>query len=330
MPNNAIPVIPGNLVATLYTHPQTAETHYAVAPITDLTNWTLRGHPTIDGRQVLSDGNTLFVYNNVGAGARTSKSTDGGVTWVDMPESITGTDITNMAWNGQIYIGMPFSTDIFITSNDGINWTFRTLPTSGPWMNPIWNGSIWLTFGGNTPYTSTDGINWISGTPFSFYPVYGGAICWSGSFFIVAPDHGTTWKKSIDGLTWINVTGPIVVWPDFAVLGSTIYCVSGGENYLYVSTNGTSWSNVSLTGILPPLTSGVSYFCTVHNTLLGILRVTSDTAQIIMSSDGVNWEVVVTNALGMNTLTTGIYIAGEVLFVPMFWKDIINSEESDF
>jgi len=105
----------------------------------------------------------------VGTGANTLLySTDGGLTWTGLGNTIFTMAGNCAAWNGTMWVAGGVGTNALAYSYDGINWTglgeISTGPSStlGNVSSVTWDGTGWTAVSGSDAYaTSFDGINWL-------------------------------------------------------------------------------------------------------------------------------------------------------------------------
>lgn len=153
----------------------------------------------------------------VGSGDNTLLySSDGGMTWTGLGNSIFTGEGNCAAWNGTLWVAGGYGTNALAYSYDGINWVglgdIVTGPAStlGIITSVTWNGSIWVAVAGaNDEYaTSPDGINWtgykgVNTFGAQFLATDGNIIVGipsvpSGSLFMSFTYNGLTWGAIID------------------------------------------------------------------------------------------------------------------------------------
>ncbi len=104
----------------------------------------------------------------VGRGANTLLySTDGGLTWTGLGNTIFAVEGFCAAWNGTMWVAAGAGTNGLAYSYDGINWTgLGAIPTgffsnSSYFTSVTWDGVGWTASNGSDYATSFDGMTWI-------------------------------------------------------------------------------------------------------------------------------------------------------------------------
>ena len=170
----------------------------------------------------------------------------------------------------------------FSRSTDGITWTVGTMPSSGDWYGPAWNGSVFCSvrYGSNIGATSADGTSWTSRSlPYSYNWIN---IVWDGTNFIAFASNNIQTIKSSDGISWSNggslsETGYYYGASDGA---GTIVVIDGSNDINYSINGGTTWTKVE--GATGPWYS-VEY-CN------GYFLIATERGYVGVSSDGISWE----------------------------------------
>jgi hypothetical protein len=159
------------------------------------------------------------------------------------------------------------TTDRFLTSTDGINWSIQTA-TSLRWSSITWAAELGL---------------------FCAVSVTGGA-----TNRVITSPNGTTWtiQTSASNNSWRSV-----VWAAEANNGNGLFCAvsdSGSGNQVMTSPNGTTWTErvtptptinwraVTWGAECPNGSGGFGLFCAVADSVFG---------QVMTSPDGVNWTL---------------------------------------
>lgn len=180
-------------------------------------------------------------------------------------------------------------------SRDGAHWYRANMPASPGgqgWMVVIFNGTKFITVGGNVSGTmhvaeSYDGINWAlvttAGIPVaSYYTTRAGV--WTGTHFCVMCDNPLFSLRSTDGVTWERTVladpGTSPIFTGLAYNGSTLVAT---EQIGFVQTSpatGTpTWTRRACgTGFLADVVSDGSGFIVVPNS-----------GPLLTSPDGVTW-----------------------------------------
>jgi hypothetical protein len=246
---------------------------------TDGITWTPRNSGTTDALEHVFFGNSTFVaaggigtvYTSTNGITWTKRDTGlphgltGGVygnstfvavghngTIITSPDAVTWTvrasgvsfNITGITCMNSTFVAVAAASGglpIFITSNDGVNWT------SG---NPLWAGFIYALSHGNNSFvavgangaimTSPDGINWTSR---SSKPVYNMGIAYGNSTFVAVGTYGSLGRSlnSTDGKTWNAVDlGPYV--PTDITYADSIFVAVGSNGDILTSPDGVTWT----------------------------------------------------------------------------------------
>ena len=195
---------------------------------TDGINWTSMTVPHSTIWNCIIWINELSMFIAVGSSGRVVKSSDGN-TWssITMPSS---TNNTYVEWSSSLNLAIittQSSPTIYFTSNDGDNWTQRTMLADGvnnintnmssviTWISQL---NLFMYFGISnvyTYYTSTDGLNWTTRST-----------------------QVTTSRSANFGL--INVTRPPVWINKF----NKLYGIHAGDNFsrIFESSDGITWN----------------------------------------------------------------------------------------
>lgn len=240
------PAVAGNVV--IYPSSQTGTASGTTA--NEITN---------DGSGALKFNGSYYLMIN-SAGGTVKKSTDG-ITWSSVASiSNAGTTYnTKLEWGNGLWV-LVGGQSTYLTSPDGVTWTSRTLPGSNTSAMAISyaNGKWWLAGGtALTLYWSTDGISWTSVTPsFNGFSATAGRVAYGNGVYVCVPTSSSSGyvSYSADGTTWSAAGGLVNFAANSNVVfsGSSFVAGSSGNSTLFVSTNGSSWTNytsVSGTGI---------------------------------------------------------------------------------
>ena len=236
----------------------------------DGINWTVRPSPTSSDLTGIVYGKNVFVA--VGSSGTIITSSDG-ISWT-LQSSPTSLDISaGVAYGNNIFVASGGFFNGFITSTDGMTWSYNRLPDDAATTISISR----ITFSNNAFFAK------------------GGRNCNAG--WICINISATLVYSSPDGNTW---TGPLnsSQYPSLAgdgygvVYGNGVYLklsVSSGLGDVLVSSDSVTWTPVFLPNYL-----GVSMY-------LGSLRVyftngrfyvLGGSGYIATSSDGVNWNLI--------------------------------------
>ena len=210
-----------------------------------------------------------------------------------------------------------------VTSLNGIDWTRRTLGTSGQ-LQDIAYGNDTLVAAGwrGLALTSSNGENWVRhdfGTnnnisKFTFAKgIFVGTGRWSNNNVIITSSNGAVWTPQL------VATSPAYVY-DIAFGGGSFVAV-GGVDYGYpgaatimTSTNGTNWINR-----LAPTTNAIDGIAFGG----GVFVAVGGNGTILTSEDGITWALQNSNAT--NTLNTVGYGDGKFVTGDSYGSILISS-----
>ena len=168
-----------------------------------------------NGNLTIGYGGSVFAYSN------------DGIIWLAGSDPFSGEPITNISWNGRIWVVGVYGSRIHY-STDGISW--NQAPATGAYaaaggfdgvdaISIAFNNSVWVAVGSHTATEgrlmySYDGINWLSNSmTWNLGTVSSANIVeWNGEFFSIYGDTGDTpayfGAKSYDGKNWypINIS----------------------------------------------------------------------------------------------------------------------------
>jgi len=212
--------------------------------------------------------------------------------------SVTGA-ILDFDWvgdgKGGVYVATPGSGDSAASSDNGISWTTRTLPSSGDWRSVthsvIDDGSsslkigrfVAVRYGSNAAAYSDDGVTWNAST-----------MPESANWISVTANRNGQYVAVADDSTTVAVSNDGVVWDITGTLNSTGFLdvVYGKGKYVAIkdpgsvtaaveySADGVTWTQTDLASDINP--TAISYG---NNTFVVVGN--SNTAQI--SDDGITW-----------------------------------------
>jgi hypothetical protein len=192
-----------------------------------------------------------------------SRSTDAGHSWTSTTVPNTNSWTMNgICWAGVLGLFVivtsagPTTSTRVLTSPDGINWTARSLPTTGVALNSVcWSSDLGLLVAvgdNNAVFTSPDGINWSQAA---------------------APATSKNWRS--------------IVWAGGAIQKFCMIAgnASGNNDYAYCADpTAAAWSQKSLTG------SAYDWQSIAYSRGLDMLMVVGgNTGVIARSTDGVNY-----------------------------------------
>jgi hypothetical protein len=253
-----------------------------------------------------SAASTGTIKMTVGSGTNATISTDGGATWSN--ETLPGNGGYISGSNGyfQVIAWNSTATTTAYYSTNGTTWNTTTLPvainvkilgsngagylvgaaylnSSGGSSNASIistnNGQTWSS-GGALPLSSNwIGVVWLSGTT---YVAFDNNFVSPGIHYSITTNGGTTWGAAgqVSGLTTLD-------GPSIATNGTgTIVIGSGasGSNGIWYSTNGSTWTFVTLPGC-----SGYEVAVAYQNGFFLAGSYGGSLTTVWKSTDGVTW-----------------------------------------
>lgn len=250
-------------------------------------------------------GDNKFVA--VGGDGKSIYSTDG-INWM------SGTGVTfgerrcyayNVIYAGNKFVSN-YKTGYLSYSYDGLVWNYLgNIPeTNGYWSSPVYGKDLIVLTGkdedenGNIVYKvaySTDGVSWSTNE----ISDKGGDLinlCYCGDLFfsnIEAEDSTSKIAYSQDGITWktttVSTSFPLDFGTAYLAYGNGVYVLltpnkygdSGGADYCFYSTNGTSWTKTTL--------PSADYWDTIVGCEKGFVAFNYSHNTGIYSKDGKSW-----------------------------------------
>ena len=192
-------------------------------------------------------------------------------------------NIRTLCYGGGKFVLAPRSNTNIYTSTDGITWVISATDITWTAYSSVYSTSTFVLVGytqGGVPSinTSTDGITWTSRSATGFgSTAYIKDICWSGTYLVAVSDEGHIATSSSTGSSWTQ-RAKCAYALSCVTYGGGVY-VALGNNELFTSTNGTTWTD--RTGTNPNISAnsvayGASKFVVVGN-------------KIFTSPDGITW-----------------------------------------
>ena len=300
---------------------------------TDGISWTAATLPASANWTAVTYGNGRFVA--IATGSTSAAFSTNGTSWSSMgvlPASTTWSDVN---YGGGTFFAVATGGTGFqgAYSTNGTTWTASTMPSSGDWVSVAYGNSrfVAIATGGTGAGYSLNGTTWTAATlPSS--STWKKVRYGNGMFYAVA--QGQVAASSPDGLTWTarstthasvtvtataeNIIGSFsdgtlpssAYWTDMVTAGSTKIVAVGNDGsavgYAAVSTNGTSWSALTI-----PSTAGWEFTSVAYNGTNKYVVFINNDRDVVGSSDGVTWTVQNTNGTNnlpvARTWSTSIY-----------------------
>ena len=174
--------------------------------------------------------------------------------WTGMGNYTFSVSANNIAWNGNVWVGVGQGGNTLAYSPDGFTWFGLGNTVFNGWGNSLaWNGVFWVAvgYGANTLAYSTDGVQWI-GLGSSTFTGSGNGVNWNGTMWVATGSGANTMAYSMDALNWTGLGRST-----FAIQGNDVASniqgtmwvaagqsstVSGIGNVLSWSTDGINWN----------------------------------------------------------------------------------------
>lgn len=216
----------------------------------DGVTWTSRSSGTADGLRSVAWSGSKFVA--VGGNPGTALTSSDGITWAK--QDLSGISFGGQAWilSSVVSSGTQFaavgstiggfsSSEVILTSPDGITWTSRPyIATTHSDLRAIaWSGTQFVAVGGTGEIlSSADGVTWTAqSSPASQLD----SIVWSGTQFVAGGSGGTV-LTSPNGTTWTSHTSGTLNGV-LAVAWTGVQFVATGPGGTFLSSpDGATWS----------------------------------------------------------------------------------------
>lgn len=284
---------------------------------------------TVNGLKIylVEDSKTVLLWDGggvkgtflvVGASGTLLKSADG-VEWEKVTTRVGTTAVTDdfyeIAYGNGVLVALCDYGKIHYSTDGGNTWTTRNYSIVTEWSGLAFGNGKFVIMSGSPgyPYTyySTDGHTWTRvSEPSLTSEVFGVKYVGNKFFAYTIDDSGReedVWVSD-DGITWTDITdaftyGYATTWVAYA-FGK--YYINTG-NYMYYSTNGTTWTRMSGN------TSAWPYCATASEEIIAFAGAPS-------SSWGCAYYMTSDNVLSQGTgLSATTY--GETSFVNMIYQD---------
>jgi hypothetical protein len=189
------------------------------------------------------------------------------------------------------------TSNVILSSPDGITWTQRTLPATAGWHRVFFGNGMFLAVGGSgTGAKSSDGITWTTVTTIPTFASRWLYMSFGSGLFILSyliTNSFTRFYTSSDGATWTptaDMSGQITA----VAYGNGLYVgLDTISAQSYTSTDGLTWTAhaISASAAWSDIAFGNGLFIAVAD---GVAAT---------SSDGINWtQATLTISLGISQI----------------------------
>ena len=212
-----------------------------------LNDWIQAVLPSSNAWHCIGYGNGTFVALTSTADIA-AISTDG-VTWTQyaLPINMSTFQSNSITYGNNMFVAVAGKNQI-ITSDNGINWTQRILPTIPSSISATWsdvaygNGKFVAISQSNIAAISTDAINW---TEISL-PLAGREVVYGNDRFVIL--SGSTCMTSTDGISWTIGTTPLTNnnTTQSLTYGNGIFMALAGSSEVAISQNGLAWDAIAI------------------------------------------------------------------------------------
>ena len=212
-----------------------------------LNDWIQAVLPSSNAWHCIGYGNGTFVALTSTADIA-AISTDG-VTWTQyaLPINMSTFQSNSITYGNNMFVAVAGKNQI-ITSDNGINWTQRILPTIPSSISATWsdvaygNGKFVAISESNIAAISTDAINW---TEISL-PLAGREVVYGNDRFVIL--SGSTCMTSTDGISWTIGTTPLTNnnTTQSLTYGNGIFMALVGSSEVAISQNGLAWDAIAI------------------------------------------------------------------------------------
>ena len=224
--------------------------------------------------------------------------------------------------------GGSFTANYYATSTDGITWTNQTsLPVTALWLGLAFGNGVFVmttqdSGGSNTTAYSSDGLSWstASGIPTN----YSSSSVWftNGQFFSTNANvsgFGQTIYRSTDGISWSSVSVNAGASSQYQIMQyGAGIYILTGNADTVYSSNLSSWS-VNGVGVLNNIAYGNGKF---------VARTQSNA--LVTSTDGINWTTVQASGFTINYITfNGSLFLGSGSSGQIYWSSDGTTWNSD-
>jgi hypothetical protein len=191
-------------------------------------NWTVKS-PIPNLNDVIWAGTQFVAVGNEGA----IFTSPDGADWTKI-NSGTAKNLRAAVWNGNKIVVV--GDTVITTSTDGKVWAATTVLVAANKSSLAWTGTIFIAVStGYGVFTSSDGFTWDRRSSIGFADVAVGnnIIVAVGQLNLASSPDGISWTKR-DSSFYFD--GKSVIWT-----GTQFVAV--GDNHIYTSSNGITWSN---------------------------------------------------------------------------------------
>ncbi len=243
---------------------------------------------------------TLVAVGGYNAGFEVMYSTDHGVTWTAVAETISANYWSAVCWSGSNFVAVS-TTGKCMTSPTGLagTWTTRTLANGNTMRGIASNGAgivVAVAYDGGSAsrvqYSADHGVTWADKNPGATSTWI--SVAYGGGYFIMGSDTGFL-RNSTDGQTWNTCTpatsSPTVYALAYNGTNTWILCGHSGAalQVAHSTDNGATWTAHSVPTDTP--WNGACWGGTGAGGVFVIVGTASGgvTANVATSPDGITW-----------------------------------------
>jgi len=166
--------------------------------------------------------------------------------WVQMSNGMSNLPVSSFASNvSNIFAGTNVPYGVYLSTNNGENWTSTSLPGYTVWALTANGNNIFAGTEGNGVFLSTNnGLNWTQ-TTLNNRTILSLAVNGSNVFAGTNSNFGV-YRSTNNGLNWTQTTLNNLNVPSLAISGNNIFTGTAGTGVYLSTNNGLNWTQTSL------------------------------------------------------------------------------------
>jgi len=231
------------------------------------TDWTILAAPYLTGGQVNTGLNRTFREFTIDATGLNIfvrrdrdfvRSTDGGVTWVNVSNApqVTRFAVSYSDGTGHVILVFGLTEDnrvseFFRTQNKGMSWSTLTFPASlvdGTIPKAVFtqSGGVYLMYSNQVYHSSNSGSTWTLRSTHT--DPWSDLVSNASGTLLYATDEAHVYSSSNGGTTWVQRTTVSQAYGRLACTssGQRVFTISSGSRPIYVSNNsGLTWTTMT-------------------------------------------------------------------------------------